>query len=737
MPDLRKISSITTRILDVLITGLLGITGVTITVSGIERAPKKSVIFVSNHYTRIETILLPYIINRRLGVTPRSLTARYVFESLPRRFMEAIGSVPVNIPDRDTVAVKSLLSGENWIIFPEGEMVKDRKVINARRFLLHEPDKDIHRPPHTGAAVIALKAQLAAGMVSDFAERYRLTKIFGLEGLSPFEVKIVPVNITYWPQRFPGTWFSRSVKRAVRLATRRVLPGRVEEELVVESSFLKSGVEITVNFGIPKAVVSYAAWLRDKDYFPVFRGGQTGAFSRAVQAMMTDYMKEIYELVTVNPDHLIARLLFSMTARRRYRDSWEDVKGRVFAAALAIREMPHVVCHETIADDPWRMVVWGESIIEDFLSMGVREGLLEKAGEDIVIREKEFKWPQKFHDVRLLNTIEVIKNEIEPLAEATRAVDATLKIGPRALHERTTRALIEGDRERYLRDYAQSYDQRESRDMRFGMPGFTFVSPKVGVLLAHGYLASPEQMRPLLEHLTRDGITAYNVRLAGHGTSPHDLASKTWRDWYYSVRYGYTVLSRMVEKVVVCGFGMGGLLGWMLAAQNPPRLAGVVSISAAMLPTGRSALTASIVDAADHVLRWMRLKETPIEFSNKESENPHFTYPRNPAHGMYQIHVLIRRVMRELSAVSAPALIIQGGDNPAVDAEGAEHYRDAIASKSKQVVIVDSPYHGIVYRGGDELFDRVSAFVSGAEFAGAASGAPGPARPAKRTAART
>ncbi len=732
MPDLRKISAITTRILDVLITVLLKVTGVTITVNGIERVPDKSVVFVSNHYTRIETILLPYIINRRLGVTPRSLTDRQVFEALPRRFMEIIGSVPVNFPDRDTIAVKSLLSGESWIIFPEGEMVKDRKVISARRFLLHEADKDIHRPPHTGAALIALKAQLAAGMVSDFAERYRLTKIFGLEGLSPFEVKIVPVNITYWPQRFPGTWFSRTVKRAVKLATRRVLPGRFEEELVVESSFLKPGVEITVNFGIPKATVSYAAWLKDNEYLPVFRGRQTDAFARAVKAMMTDYMKEIYELVTVNPDHLIARLLFVMTARGRYRDSWEDVKGRVFAAALAIREMPHVVCHETIEGDPWRMVVWGESILEDFLSMGVREGLLEKDGDAVVIREKEFKWPQKFHDIRLLNTIEVIKNEIEPLAEATKAVDATLRIGPRALHERTTRALTEGDRERYLRDYAQAYDQQESREMRFGMPGFTFVGPKLGVLLVHGYLTSPEQMRPLLEHLTHGGITAYNVRLAGHGTSPLDLTSRSWRDWYYSVRYGYTVLSRMVEKVVVCGFGLGGLLGWLLAAANPPRLTGIVSISAAMLPTGRSALTASVFDAADHALRWMRLKERPIEFTNKESENPHFTYPRNPVHGMYQIHVLVRRVMRELSAVSVPALIIQGGDNPAVDAEGAEYYRDAIKSDTKEVVIVESPYHGIVYRGGDELFDRIAAFVRSAPSPAADAGVLPSARPRKR-----
>jgi esterase/lipase len=96
---------------------------------------------------------------------------------------------------------------------------------------------------------------------------------------------------------------------------------------------------------------------------------------------------------------------------------------------------------------------------------------------------------------------------------------------------------------------------------------------------------------------------------------------------------------------------------------------------------------------------------------NKESENPHFTYPRNPVHGMYQIRGLVREVTRRLPAVTVPALIIQGGNNPAVDGEGAEQYRDAISSEVKEVILVDSPYHGIVYRGGDELFDRIAAFI--------------------------
>ncbi len=709
MPDLHPINSFRVGALGLLLDALLTILGVRISVNGIDRVPRQSVIFASNHFTRLETILLPRIIKRRLGVVPRSLTDRFVFEALPKEFMESVGSVPTNIPDRDSVAVKSLLAGETWIIFPEGRMVKDKKVVSARRFIVHEDEQT--RPPHTGTAAIALKAQLAAGMMSEFAEKYHISKIFGFEHLGPLDIKIVPVNITYYPERFFRTSFTNFIERATHLFSKEAVTKRFEEELRVESSFLRRGVEIIVNFGNPRGIAPYAAWLDQKTVNPVFREETVQAFSRSIRAITNDYMREIYRLTTVNPDHLMARLLFSMVARHRYSDEWDDVKRRVFLAALAVRDLGGVTSHKTISDNPHALIVWGERTFDGFLDMGIRQGLLERRDGRVFISEEEFKRPHEFHRIRIANTIEVIKNEIEPLPEVAGSVDETLKIGAKLLKERTTQALISIDRDHYLKDYAQFYVKDESKEMKFGMPALHFAGPSVGVLLVHGYLTSPEQMRPLLEYLTHQGITAYNVRLAGHGTSALDLATTDRRQWFYSVRLGYTILSQLVERVFVCGFGLGGVLGWLLAAQEPPRLAGVVSISAAMRQDDRFAALAPSMDFVDHLARKIGIRKRPIEFMKKESENPHFTYPKNPVHGMYQIRVLIREVRRQLSQVTVPALIIQGGDNPAVDPEGAREYFDAVSSKVKGIIPVESPYHGITYRGDDEIFGRIAAFV--------------------------
>jgi esterase/lipase/1-acyl-sn-glycerol-3-phosphate acyltransferase len=725
MADLHPINSFRVGALGLLLDALLAILGVRISVNGIDRVPSQSVIFASNHFTRLETIFLPRIIKKRLGVVPRSLTDRQVFEALPKDFMESVGSVPTNIPDRDSVAVRSLLAGETWIIFPEGRMVKDKKVVSARRFIVHEGK--VTRPPHTGTAAIALKAQLAAGMMSEFAEKYHISKIFGLEHLGPLDIKIVPINITYYPERFFRTPFTDFVERATHLFRKGALTKRFQEELRVESSFLRRGMEIIVNFGNPRRIAPYAAWLDEKTVNPVFREETVNAFSRSIRAITNDYMTQIYRLTTINPDHLMARLFFSMVKRRRYSDDWDDVKRRVFLAALRVRDLGGVSCHKTISENPHALIVWGERTLEGFLDMGIHQGLLEKRDGTIFISEEEFKRPHEFHHIRIANTIEVIKNEIEPLPDVAESVDETLKLGGKLLKERTTSALISIDREHYLKDYARFYVKDESKEMKFGMPALHFAGPSVGVLLVHGYLTSPEQMRPLLEYLTHQGITAYNARLAGHGTSALDLATTDRRQWFYSVRLGYTILSQLVEKVFVCGFGMGGLLGWLLATQGPPKLDGVVSISAAMRQDDRFAALAPSMDLVDHLARKIGIRENPIEFTKKESENPHFTYPRNPVHGMYQIRVLIREVRRQLPRITVPALIIQGGDNPAVDPEGAREYFDAISSKVKGIVRVESPYHGITYRGDDEIFGRIAAFVKNpvegvADFSGGVLG---------------
>src|SRR5438067_7923472 len=68
-----------------------------------------------------------------------------------------------------------------------------------------------------------------------------------------------------------------------------------------------------------------------------------------------------------------------------------------------------------------------------------------------------------------------------------------------------------------------------------GAEPFLYKAGEVGCLLVHGYTSSPFEMRALARYLADRGITAGASLLAGHGTAPEDLATRTWQDWYVSV----------------------------------------------------------------------------------------------------------------------------------------------------------------------------------------------------------
>ncbi len=88
----------------------------------------------------------------------------------------------------------------------------------------------------------------------------------------------------------------------------------------------------------------------------------------------------------------------------------------------------------------------------------------------------------------------------------------------------------------------------------------------VSCLLIHGLTSTPNEMRWLGQHLRQQGFTVCEPRLAGHGTTPSDLARVTWREWYADVLAGYRMLRRECGRVFVMGRSMGGALALLLAA---------------------------------------------------------------------------------------------------------------------------------------------------------------------------
>ena len=161
-----------------------------------------------NHFTRLETFLMPYQLFRLTGVPVWSLASYELFKGSLGAYLDKVGAVSTKSPDRDRLIVKSLLTGEaHWIIFPEGRMVKDKKIIEKGRYMVSYAGGK--RAPHTGAATLALRTefyrQRLKSMLDDKPdEANHLLEQFQIENVdSIFDrtTYIVPVNLTYFPIR--------------------------------------------------------------------------------------------------------------------------------------------------------------------------------------------------------------------------------------------------------------------------------------------------------------------------------------------------------------------------------------------------------------------------------------------------------------------------------------------------------------------------------------------------------
>ena len=108
-------------------------------------------------------------------------------------------------------------------------------------------------------------------------------------------------------------------------------------------------------------------------------------------------------------------------------------------------------------------------------------------------------------------------------------------------------------------------------------PFFFPASTEVGILLVHGFTGAPKEMRWMGEYVAQHGYTSLGVRLAGHATHPADMIRSRYTDWLASIEDAYAMLRGWVDRVVMIGLSMGGVLSLTAASMFP--VSGVVAMS--------------------------------------------------------------------------------------------------------------------------------------------------------------
>ena len=632
-----------------------------------EDLPIGGTIFVINHFTRFETLLLPYHISKLLDKPVWSLASDEFFTGLLGRYLDQVGAVSVADPERDKLIIKSLV-GESaaWIIFPEGRMVKNRKVIDRGNFAI--VDESGRHAPHTGAAALALKAEI-------LRQRWLLLKEVNPDQddplLASFEIspttdmsasiKIVPVNVSYHPLRTADNLLQRFSNMLEEKISKRLL-----EEILVEGSMLLDGVDIDIRFGQP-FLVEPLVWKIFSGKIPELVSDRQSR--SAIRKLTNGLMTAIYNQTTVNLDHILASLLYKT---RGAKFSEAELRCRAFLVATSARLEPLYFRHSGLKKSQVDLLLEKEGgRIAELLDFAREKGLLRDAGSQKLI----FSDPEgvcgghAFHRIRVENPFRVMANTVEPLRALQRLLTKVNWLPAWYLKRLTASRLLRIMEQTYIEARAKFKGEAGLCGLADGLPYLVkSCRVKAGIVLIHDWLQTPSSLRQLADFLGAQGFKVIVPRLPGHATVPVDLEDRTFDEWQTAVDEAYAYAAIVCSKVVVCGVGNSVALAISLAARGYEMAA-----LAALFPA---------LSGVSQIL-----PEPESESANENRKTGAF-YPGAPAASERQVKKMLVQAVKNLPAVTTPVLLLHNDAISKNEHQSLQKYFAKVESSEKELLLL-------------------------------------------------
>ena len=703
-------------------------------------------VFLFNHFARFETFIPQYLIHRRTGAYCRSIASRDFFaqDDALARFLCQVGALPNDLPGLLPRLARELLHGRKVVIFPEGGMVKDRRVLDERgAYRVYSPTARERRVHHAGAAVLAQVLETLKHGLRHAAERGDTETLAHWAGELGFDdpeallaaasrpTLVVPSTITFYPIRVRDNLLRRGVEMF-----RKGLSRRTTEELLVEGNILFRETDMDLRLGTPLEPI---AWPRLEgrlahrllrrhralESFFAARPRQwdlrllAPGLKRRILRLRNRYMRALYTGVTVNLSHVAATLILALLDRGEETVPRHRFRVLLYLAVKRLQAHDGVHLHDSLRDpDGYRTVLDDACTgLQQFERMAGAMGLIDKSDTEYRFLAK-LRAEHAFDTIRLENLVVVYANEVAPIRPVREAVEAALAEPDGGRGEGFARALFDDELRGHQHDRlafdgprhaAVNGAETASAD---GRPFLFNPQPApFGVLLVHGFLASPAEMHGLGERLADLGWPVLGVRLRGHATSPWDLRERAWEEWLASLRRGYRILAELCPRIAVVGFSTGGALALLHAADRPAKLAGVVAAGVPMGFRDRGMALVPLVHRANRFTRWVTRDEGVLPFQRHESEHPDINYLHMPISALYELHRMVGALRVHLRSVACPVLQLQATEDPVVDPAGAERVHDLLGTPFRRLCWIASARHGIVHEDVGGTHEAIVAFL--------------------------
>ncbi|NOQ77002.1 MAG: alpha/beta hydrolase [Methylococcaceae bacterium] len=709
-------------------------------------------IFLFNHFSRFETFIPQFLIFEKTGAHCCSIASSEFFDedNVLSSYLKHLGVFPHDHPRLFSILAGQILRGRKVIIFPEGGMVKDRHVVDKNgQYSIYSRITHKKRKHHTGAAVLgqgveAIKSAIRHAFKENKTERLQywqeLLEFDNLDELMATALKptlIVPSNITFYPIRNSENLLFKSID-----LFSSELNQRQSEELLIESNIILKDTSMDIRMGNPINPCCVWDWRTHfvmnkvapgiKKIDDVFNLTSTPRnwkerllghyFIKNAHCSRNQYMHSIYANVTVNLCHLASTLIMILVNENKQFIKKSQFYAVLYVTIKKLQKTPNIHLHSSLLNpDEYGNLIQGvNSRFQHFICIAKEADLIMEKNESYHFLEKLC---DKHHidQIRLENLIAVYNNETAPLT----IIHNTLLSTNRAYHKINKQQLAAWHFEDEMMDLAfekQSYHELHNSNLTIKQQETAMADPRTfliqpknpngfGVLLIHGLLASPAELRDYADYLAKLGYTVLGIRLKGHGTSPYALRDLSFEQWFQSVNKGFNILKSHCNKLFVIGFSTGAALAIKLAAEQPDTIIGLVAVSVPIKFVSSTFMLIPLLHNANNLVQWVSSLEGIKPFMINSPEHPDINYHNIAVRALYELRSLIQHTEMLLPEINVPCLVMQANQDPIVALKSANTVFEKLGTQDKQLHIIKAKCHGILMENKDNIWSTIDTFL--------------------------
>ena len=679
-----------------------------IEVKGIENIPKNNpIMFVANHFTRIEAMLVPYTLynltNKKVGV----IADDSLFKSYFGNFLKNLGAMKKSEINRNEHIIGDLITScKNWMIFPEGIMVKAKDITKIDNIFCVKIDETCQRV-YTGAAVFALSSEFFREKYferklenyDEFSEKYFINDC---SEITPNETMIVPINISYSKLRNGRNFL---VDMAEKLLDD--IGDNFKEEIEIEGNLILNS----------KIIIRILEPISTKKLLePLYSKGllQEEILNSLRYDVTHDFMNKIYESLTISFDHIFTLILFLFPKEEIELEYFKRLIYIVFSK-IKEKNLPY---DESINRDLIYLISYEKfEAFDDILKVAIKDNILqihEIHCDRYLINKEVLSNSFTHHTIRLKNILRVILNEILAQDDIVNMVKDLLLKKEFENNIELAEILKCEEKEEFENSYEKFKDNKDIKAKDIGTTNyFENINSNSCVIVVHGFSSAPKEMQNLALFLNENNFNVITPRLSGHGTVPEDLKTKTWQDWYKSVSRSIAIASLQYKKVYIVGFSTGGLLALLSTKKQYKEFVSLVCINAALhLNDLRIKTLLPAISFWNDIVKVFNENKYAKEYIDNFPENPQINYNKHYVSSIEQLSLLMDKIKKNLHKIKKPILIIQGKDDPVVNPSSAHEIYEKIESRFKKLKMINSSKHVIVNENTDGLYDYILSFIN-------------------------